>query len=725
MAKRSSYWLLSLLRTRTLAGAIALAALASIVVTYILLTRHAGKYALDAKSIIAIILVNLTLLLTLGAIVTRRAVRLWASLKEGSVGSRLQTRIVAMFTLVTIVPTILVSVSSAMFFNLGIQSWFDERVSTALEESVIVAEAYLNEHKDIIRADALAMAGDLDREVESGMASPPSASFSRMVNTQTELRSLTEAMVFRPHQVLAQTPFAFSLTFERLPDGFMERANHGEVVAFLEDRDKVRALVKLHSMDDTYLLIGRLVDPKVLAHVDVANGSVEQYRHLKENISNIQIEFEVIFVLLALLLLIVAIWYGMHFASHLVGPITKLVKAAERVRGGDFTVRVTEGRLDDEVATLTRAFNRMTDELEKQRNDLIEANRQLDTRRRFSEAVLSGVSAGIMALSSDKRITLFNPVAASLLLVPQDTVLKGEIITEIIPEFAELFLRADEKSGLLVQDDITVTRSDKTHVLHVRVTVERILESIEGYIITFDDITELLVAQRNAAWSDVARRVAHEIKNPLTPIQLAAERLRKKYLPQITVDPENYIKYLDTIGRHVGDIGKIVEEFVTFARMPAPLMKYEDINAIIRKAVFSEQTAHTEIVYRMKLGDSAVIIHCDEQQISRVLLNLLKNAAEAFEVREEAQAVITVQCYAEGEYCKIRIMDNGPGFPPDKIHRLLEPYMTTRAKGTGLGLAIVKKIIDDHKAQLSLENLPEGGACITIIFSIDSDKNVT
>jgi two-component system nitrogen regulation sensor histidine kinase NtrY len=717
------HWLFPLLRTRTLAAALVLAAIASFIATYISITRRSGLLAPDARGIVALILANLILLFGLAAIVVRRAVRLWASFKEGSVGSRMQTRIVVMFTMITIVPTVVVSVFSAWFFNFGIQSWFDERVSTALEESVAVAQAYLNEHKDIIRGDAIAMAGDLDREIDGGILTP--ARFNRIVNAQAALRSLTEAIVRQHGHILAQTQLTFSLAFEQLPADIIERADHGEVVVLLEDQDKVRALVKLKSLPDAYLLVGRLIDPKVLAHMDSANGSVQQYRRLKSNIFGIQVQFSIVFVLLALLLLFGAVLYGMHFSTRLIGPITKLVKAAERVRAGDFAARVPEGPKDDEVGTLARAFNRMTDELEKQRKDLIEANRQLDTRRRFSEAVLSGVSAGIMAVSRDRRVTLVNPVAAALLLLPQDTAQKGQLITEAVPEFTSLLALTEEKSGTQAADNITLIRRGKTYVLRVRVVVESTMDGIEGYIVTFDDITELLVAQRSAVWSDVARRVAHEIKNPLTPITLAAERLRKKYLPQITSDAENYVKYVDTISKHVGDIGKIVEEFVTFARMPAPVMKREDITALLRKAVFSEQTAHPDISYQMRLPERPLYLLCDEQQVSRVLLNLLKNAAEAFESLEGHAGAIMAECAVDGDHCLVRLMDNGPGFPRDMMHRLLEPYMTTRAKGTGLGLAIVKKIIDDHKAQLVLENLPDGGACVTLIFSIDSGKNVT
>ncbi|MEI7669000.1 MAG: ATP-binding protein, partial [Pseudomonadota bacterium] len=573
-------------------------------------------------------------------------------------------------------------------------------------------------HKYTIRADAIAMAGDIEREINNGNISPEI--LNNIINTQTVLRSLTEAALFQPGRLIAQSQLSFSLTFEHVPASDIETAERGDIVVKLEGEDKVRALIKLKTnrIPETYLLIGRLIDNKVVKHMDTADGSVQQYRLLKANIKNKQIEFSIVFIVLALLLLFTAMWYGIYFANRLIQPIAKLINAAERVRAGDFSVKVGEGHKKDEIATLGRAFNRMTGELEKQRNDLVEVTRQLDTRRRFIEAVLSGVSAGIIALTNDKKITLANPVTASLLLLSPDFEIKGRNIIDIIPEFSELFQEAEDKKILLINRDVTIIRLEKTNILHVRLSIERSGNNIDGYIITFDDITELMVAQRRAAWSDVARRVAHEIKNPLTPIQLAAERLRKKYLPQITIDSENYIKYIDTISRHVGDIGKIVEEFSNFARMPAPSMKNEDIIGIIQKAIFSEQTTHSDIRYDVNLPKEVVNILCDEQQINRLLLNLLKNSAESFETSNVSDKKIMIIGALEGNSFIIRIIDNGAGFPADKINRLFEPYMTTRNKGTGLGLSIVKKIVDDHKGLITLENNAEGGACVTMAFEM-------
>ena len=716
---------LSMPRTRTLIAALAIAAIVTVLALYVSITRHAGLIAPDRMSFFLMSVMGF-LSLIFAAIVINRSVKLWTSLRSGSVGSRLQTRLVAVFSIIAILPTVIVSVFSTMFFNLGIESWFDERVSTALEQSVKVAQTYLDEHKTTIRGDAIAMQGDIDRELDDAMVTPDA--LSNLVNTQTVLRSLSDAVLFQPGHILAQSELSFALTFEQIPASDVALASQGEVAIWLEGQDKVRALIKMkspHLPADTYLVVGRLIDNKVVKYMDVADGSFEQYHKLQANIASKQIQFSITFVILALLLLFAAMWYGLYFSSRIIVPITKMVKAAERVRAGDFTARVAEGPKNDEIGTLARAFNRMTAELETQRSDLVEVNRQLDARRRFSEAVLSGVSAGVIALSRDKVVTLANPVAASLLLLPPDVNIKGQMLTGIIPEFRDIFLQVDGKPDSPTQDEITITRKDKSHVLHVRVTTERVVGNIEGYIVTFDDITELLVAQRSAAWSDVARRVAHEIKNPLTPILLSTDRLRKKYMPQVASEAESYLRYVDTITKHIGDIGRIVEEFVNFARMPAPAIKSEDILSIIRKAVFSEQTTHTDITYSLQLPKNPVYVLCDEQQISRVLLNILKNAAEALETQTETKGAIIVECVTEGASCRLRIMDNGPGFPADKISRLFEPYMTTRAKGTGLGLAIVKKIIDDHKAQLTLENLPHGGACVVIIIPIDSDKNVT
>lgn len=716
-----------MLLRRHLALGLSIAAIVSAALTYFAIARSDNPLGPDPHTVMALILINLLLLLGLVIIVSRRALGLWFALRRGSVGSQLQKRVLVMFSLLTIAPALLVSVFAALFFHFGVQSWFNERVNTALEESVAVARSYLAEHREILRADAVAMANDLDKQMHYIVGNP--TAFNQIMNNQALLRSLSEGIVIQRNRIVAQTALSFALAFERISTDKMELANSGEVVVWVDDEEKLRAMVRLHSLPETYLLIGRLIDEKVLRHMDSASGAVAEYQRLRANVSELQIQFSVIFGLVVVLLLLAAVWYGMHFAARLVIPITRLIRASEQVRGGDFETKVPIHSQDDEIATLGRAFNRMTDELSRQRSALIDANRQLDERRRFSEAVLAGVTSGIIALDGYKRITLYNRSAAQLLSVTEEEPLTEDYLWSMLPQLEQLLAHAETATDKIVQQEMSFTKNGKTRTLLARITVERFQRVIEGFIITFDDITELVLAQRNAAWSDVARRVAHEIKNPLTPIQLAAERLKRKYSKQVTEDQDAYLRYIETITRHVGDIGKMVEEFVAFARMPTPVFGMHDVESIIRKVMFSEQVTHSKIHYTLRNDATRTQLLADEQQLSRAFGNLLKNAAEAIEGQTRKKSApegdIYIHLFNTDDTLQIEITDNGPGFPEEQMHQLTEPYVTTREKGTGLGLAIVKKIIEDHHGEILLKNSEKGGAIVQLIFSIDSDKNVT
>lgn len=721
---RKGFHFRKIFSSKYLAVALSISILFSLVVTYLAIARSGHPLGPDPHEVIALILLNLTLLLCLAVLVSKRAIGLWRVLGKGSSGSKLQTRILILFSLLTITPAAIVSIFAGVFFHFGVQSWFNDRVNTALEESVAVAKAYLLEHREIIRSDAILMANDIDVQIHMIINQPKL--LNKIVNGQAELRSLTEAVIIQRNRIIAQTALSFSLIFERIESDKQERANLGDVVLWVEGVDKLRAMIKLHSIPDTYLVVGKLVDEKVLRHMDEATGAVAEYRRLKANLSEIQVQFSLIFGLVVVLLLLAAIWFGMHFAARIVIPITRLIRAAERVRQGDFSTQVPISKDEDEVATLGRAFNRMTEELQKQRSALVEANLQVDERRRFSETVLAGISAGVLALDKDKKLTLYNKRASQLILLPEEFSSHAMDAWEVLPALKPLLDEADNKPERDSQSEMTVHHAGRTRTLLARVTTERFMDQVEGYIITFDDITDLLTAQRNAAWSDVARRVAHEIKNPLTPIQLAAERLRRKYGKQIQEDKESYERYIETISRHVGDIGKMVEEFVAFARMPAPVFAIQNLESLIKKVIFSEQVAHQDIHYELINKAAIYSLLGDEQQLNRLFINLLKNAAEAFEqkeIKENKRIKITLSSTAQT--LQVEIHDNGLGFPPEHIHRLMEPYMTTREKGTGLGLAIVQKIVEEHKGEIALANHEEGGALITLKFPIDSGKNVT
>jgi two-component system nitrogen regulation sensor histidine kinase NtrY len=711
---------------RNVALLLIVAALLSSVASYVVVTRHAETSLTAPQGVVwGLIGLNILLLGALMAVVAQRAVSLWRALRANAVGSRLQTRILILFSAIAILPAIIMSAFAALFFNAGIQTWFDKRVSTALQESIAVANSYLAEHQEVIRDHAIAMANGLDPVARYIITSP--SQVNSWLTEEASKRSLMEAVVIYRNRIVAQTALSFTMLLEQLPADVHTRAENGEVVVFLSDKERVRALIKLHNLPDAYLLVGKLIDDRVVQHMENAQGGVEDYQRLQKSVHKLQAMFLTLFILIALLLLTAAIWYGILFATRLVGPITRLINAAERVRAGDYTSPVEEGDQQDELATLARAFNRMMGDLEQQRQQLLDANRQLDARRRFTETVLFGVSAGVIAVDLDGVIMLHNRSALALLQPNGAETLVGQLLEDVIPAAADFIHRFEERGERSMQEEIVHTAGDRQLTLLARITAERDDDHISRYVVTFDDISELVAAQRTAAWADVARRVAHEIKNPLTPIHLATDRLRKKYAKQITDEQENYNRYLDTIGKHVADIGKMVEEFVSFARMPTPVMKEEPLHAMIRKVIFSEQVAHSDISYQTHFAPDEIYLPCDERQFSRMLANLLKNAAEALEAQEgrAERGEIRISTTLAENRLEITVEDNGPGFPADKMSRLTEPYITTREKGTGLGLAIVKKIVEDHGGKMILKQGEPQGARVVLSFYVKRDINVT
>jgi two-component system nitrogen regulation sensor histidine kinase NtrY len=524
--------------------------------------------------------------------------------------------------------------------------------------------------------------------------------------------------------MVARTGLAFALGFEDVSQDALRRANQGEVVIMTNDQDeRVRALVRLGEFGDLYLYVGRFIEPRVLAHRDEVHLAAAQYERLEGQRSGFQITFAVIYILVALLFLAAAISIGIHFAAKLGDPISRLMGAAERIRAGDLTARVPEGEKDDELVSLSRAFNRMTYQIQSQQLELMEANRQLDDRRRFTETVLSGVSAGVIGLDRDGRINLPNRSASGLLGVDLDLSI-GENLAEVAPEMTDLLNAAARRPGRRAQGQVQLVRNNSTRTLLVRIAAEQDESGLSGFVVTFDDITELLSAQRKAAWADIARRIAHEIKNPLTPIQLSAERLRRKYLRDIKKDADTFRICTDTIIRHVEDIGRLVDEFSSFARMPAPVLKPEDLTTIVEQAVFLQRTAHPEIAFETRFASRPIPLRCDARLVSQALINIVKNAIESIEgrivdgKREPAGWVAVTATDADGRV-SITVEDNGKGLPQQHRERLTEPYVTTRTKGTGLGLAIVKKIMEDHQGELLLEDREAGGARVTLVFAGD------
>jgi two-component system nitrogen regulation sensor histidine kinase NtrY len=716
--------------SRYAAIALTIAAIASGFGTYWALTGS-RLFEPDPKTLLILLNVDLVLLLLLGALIARRVARLWAERRRGLAGSRLHARLVLLFSLVAVTPAIVVAVFSAIFFNFGIQAWFSERVQVALSESLKVTDAYLREHQQAIRADALAMASVLNRNALLLLRSP--AIFKRAVDQQVSARALLEAVVFdETGTVLATSGLDGSIQREPVPQWALERAKKGEVAVVAESGAKrVRALVRLDQFFNTYLYVGRFIDPTVLGSVARTRRAVEAYQKLEGQRSGLQISFFLLYAVVALLLLMAAVWVGLLLSNQLMKPIGNLIGAADRIRRGDLSARVVESKEDVDIGGLGRAFNRMAKRLERNRRELMEANRQLDSRRMFTETVLAGVSAGVIGLDAKGRINLPNRSASELLATDLEAQI-GKPIAAVVPEMADLIAQARKGSESLEQTEMVVSRGGVARTLTVRIAAESIEGELFGYVVTFDDITELQSAQRKAAWADVARRIAHEIKNPLTPIQLSAERLKRKYLKEVTSEPEVFKTLADTIVRQVGDIGRMVDEFSSFARMPAPVMREADLGEICRQAAALQRSAHRDIKIALAVPKDAVMLRCDRGQVSQAVTNLLQNAVDSILDRKASDGQksplgrVAISLRSQGRETVVEIEDNGQGLPKDLQHRLTEPYVTTRRKGTGLGLAIVAKIMEDHGGQLTLENrASDTGARACLVFAQGAETTKT
>jgi len=692
--------------------------------TYFVIT-HPDKSGISsgAVNIRNLIFINIALLAVIGVVVLRKLLHLWFAREKGRAGSRLLMKLVIMASLVSIIPAAVVGISSSFYLNLSIKSWFDDRVSNAVNESVKVADAYLKEHTENIRAEVVTMAGQINSNISFAF---DNAMLTKFLTDEATRRLLSEAVVFYADskigpdrsssdwnkKVVANAQGGLGIDpLDKVTATTLEGADKGQVVLVSGDDNKVTAIV--HLRGNYYLLVSRFIDDKVLEHTRQARTAKNEYDALKGQIADFQSNSSIFFILIAIFLLFGALWMAFRFANNLVAPVTSLVSATDRVKRGEFTVRVKEVRQNDEIGVLSRSFNQMAGELEQQKRSLILAKREAEERTAFTEAVLSDLSSGVMAIDEDKRITLLNRSAREILDLSANPV--GRFLKEAVPEFSEALSEAEEKKQPSFEKQVSLRRKTKRMNFIVRISPQT-AKNVEGYILTFDDITELVSAQRMAAWSDVARKIAHEIKNPLTPINLSAQRLAKKYLKLMPEDEkENFEGYTNTISRHTADIANIIQEFSNFAKMPAPKFARVNISEILKDAVFSARVRRGKIEFTLDMPDEMETI-ADGSQISQVLTNVIKNASEAVhENRKEGGQIKTVATI--GENIIITIDDNGKGFPEELMDRLTEPYVTTREKGTGLGLAIVKKIMQDHNGKIELTNI-KGGARVVLTLPI-------
>jgi two-component system nitrogen regulation sensor histidine kinase NtrY len=680
--------------------AIALTALATL--TLLLGDGLAG----GSNGIVFLLLISSLLIAAgLAAIVIHRLLRVARAWREAASGARLHVRFVTLFVLAALAPAVIVAAFLGFTFSQGLDRWFSQRVEMTIENAADVGRAYVDLASNGMGAEVEAMAVDLNL-AQRGLVEDRQR-YLEFLSAQAERRALSSAYVIDSRGVvLASADNEQPNGYVALTSDALAAANAGDVnISFADDADRVVALYKLAAYQDAYLMVTREVAPGLIAGLRDFRQSVADYRAAREQQGALRLQFGLAYLSTAVLLLVGAGWFGLNSATRVAQPIGRLVGAARRVASGDLSARVAIGEERDEVDTLASAFNRMTSQLETQRRDLVAAQEDAEARRGFIETVLGGVSAGVVSLDRDGRIAAANRSAAQLLRLGDER-LVGRRLVDIAPEFSELLNLAAPRQETAPQR-VDVLRDSGSLNLSVRMSPD----PDGGLVLTFDDMTKLISAQRQEAWKDVARRIAHEIKNPLTPIQLSAERLKRKYAEEITSDRDTFVKCADTILRQVSDIGRMVDEFSSFARMPTPRMAFADISDIARQTVFAQRLAFADMRVEVEGVDKPIGLVGDERLIGQALLNLIKNAAESVQARrardgEPKDGFVLLRLRDLDFGVQFEVIDNGLGFPEKDRDRLIEPYVTTRAKGAGLGLAIVARIIEDHGGLIELDDAP-------------------
>src|SRR5262245_4317808 len=665
--------------------------------------------------VLGVLFVNLLLVIAMVAVIAVQAIGLWRAWRNKVAGARLHVRIVLLFSLITALPALLLAVAATTTFSRSLDNWFNRQTTNIVMNSLDVAHAYLEEHGQVIRTDIVNMAKDLDDAAPEVSSDP--RKFRELMFAQAGLRDLPVAYVV---DAKGNVKVA-ALEDERIPyiappEHLIRVAEAGHVPLLMPvSTFRVAAIAKLRNYPDSYLYVARGVSPKVVTHLRNTEAGVTEYEQLRIRRGGLKFAHGLMYFMISLTALLAAVWVGLWFAGLLVAPIRRLISAAQQVAKGNLSVQLPIRRGEGDLRRLSMNFNMMTQELERQRTDLVTANSQLTERRRFMEAVLSGVSAGVLGLDRSGRITLASRSAQKLLAL-SEAELVGHHLAEAVPEFARVLVEGvDPNARGRPQRQVTLTINGDERSFSIRITHEAEGEGDEGSVLTFDDVTELVSAQRTSAWADVARRIAHEIKNPLTPIQLSAERIKRKYSKVIGEDRDVFDLCTDTIIRQVGDVTPMVDEFSAFARMPKPEMQEHDIRDVVRASVLDRQMANSEIAFDKKFPNEPIIVSCDRRLISQAIHNLVKNAEEAIQGYAESadkdpgwRGRIETIVRGNGNSVDIEVIDNGPGLPKHNRARLLEPYVTTKGhkKGTGLGLAIVQKSVEQHGGSISLEDAP-------------------
>lgn len=668
-----------------------------------------------------VLLADLLYLIVLTGLVVARMARIVAARRKSAAGSRLHMRLVGVFATIALVPTVLVALFAGVTVNIGLEGWFSNQVRQVVSSSLAAAEAYQDEHRRDLTNDARLLAGALTQAARQNPMIDDGALRLLLGQGQALIqRGLREAYVVDGRGIIrARGERSYQFWYEQPTAQDFDRSR-AEGLVLIEDwpNNEFRALLPLAPLADRYLYVTRDVDGNLLSLLDDTRQTVGRYQTLEQERGRLLLEFSLLYLGFALLLVAAAMWLGLWFADRLSRPIGRLAEASEQVGRGNLDLQIPEPDTGDEIQTLGQSFNRMTRQLKQQRQELVESYRAADDQRRLFDSVLSSVTAGVIGLDAAGEIDFLNRSATRLVGLDPATA-HDQLLSEVVPEFAPLFDKLHQSVNEWVQDEIRLSRNGRVESLLVRMAIRRgAAGGLEGYVVALDDVTDLVSAQRMAAWGDVARRVAHEIKNPLTPIQLSAERLRRKFTPLVGGEAEALEQMTGVIIRQTNDLRRIVDEFSRFARMPEPDRKETDIAGLLREAELMQRDALGGALVS-QIPEGPVIVDADPGMMRQVFTNLLKNAGEAIDEKREDppqgwQPQVRIELAEAPDVVTIRITDNGPGLPEDRS-RLFEPYVTMKRGGTGLGLPIVKKIVEEHGGSLTLADAPgQAGAMAEI-----------
>ena len=679
-------------------------ALLSAFLTFVVLTGLT-RIAPTRDVAVTFMLINGATILVLIGIIIREVWQMVQARRRGRAAARLHFQVVGLFSVFAVLPAVLVAIVANLTIDRGLDRLFSGPTREVIQNSLSIARAYTNEHAQLIRGDILGMANDIAHAAP--LYDQDRGTFKEVLTASAAARDLPVAMVIdKDARPLERAQNNVQLNFPPPPAEFLSNVNETEPEISVFPENYVAAVIRLRAFDNKFLYVARLLDPRVVAQLRQTEASVAEYAELESRRLGLQVNFALIFAVIALTILMASVLIGLNFSNWLVAPIKRLMGAANMVSTGNLDVQVPVHKSEGDLAQLGETFNKMTQELRTQRDELVSASDLIDSRRRFIEAVLSSASAGIIGVDASGSVGIMNRSAEKLIGHAESETL-GHPLSDVLPELDDMMQSARDGTQRLVQGQITINRDGNERNLSVRVSAEPTSQARDSYIITLDDITELVSAQRTSAWGDVARRIAHEIKNPLTPIQLSAERIRRKFGKVITEDKAIFEQCTDTIVRQVDDIRRMVDEFSRFARMPKPVMEGEDVADTVRQAVFLMRVGHPEIDIEAEIKQDPMRAQFDRRLISQALTNIIKNATEAIEAvpsDELGKGRIDVIAARDNEDIVIDVIDNGIGLPKVSRARLLEPYVTTREKGTGLGLAIVGRVLEDHGGRIELKD---------------------